>query len=60
MRAAGFDVTVKGVPWDRPGDRDVIVGIYGPGGKVTGVPADTTRFRVEIGSPGGGHGGFRC
>jgi hypothetical protein len=58
MREAGFDVTVKTVPWDKPGDKDVIIGVYSAGGASTGVPPDTRKLTVEVGSPGGGHGDF--
>ena len=55
MREAGFDVTVKKVPWDKPGDKDVIIGVYSAGGASTGVPPGTKKLTVEVGSPGGGH-----
>ena len=57
MREAGFDVTVKTVPWDKPGDKDVIVGVYSAGGANSGVPPGTKKLTVEVGSPGGGHDG---
>jgi hypothetical protein len=55
MREAGFDVTVRRVPWDKPGDKDIIIQVTGPGGKLHGVPPDTKKLTVEIGSPGEGH-----
>jgi hypothetical protein len=58
LREAGFDVTVKTVPWDKPGDEDIIIGVYGPGGRNSGVPPDTKKLTVEVGSPGEGHAEF--
>jgi hypothetical protein len=60
LRAAGFEIEVRTVPWDRPGDRDVLIGIYGPDGDVTGIPPEEKRFTVEVGSPGEGHDGVSC